>query len=264
MTVGPDLRLGIAAADEWIVGRHAAVEIQAHDFAEVAVQILRVHARFGHGALTQRQEQFAVRREHDARAEVQIGFERRHLPENHLDLLDAGFVGAEHALGQRGAVALVTPRFGIAPVDGAIVRELRIECDVEQPALAFEEHFRQAFQWRRQFSILADDAQIALSLGDQDALIGQEFECPAAFDILGDLGDVELEIALQTADASLAFERGLEVLAVRLACFQRCARLTRRSGLRRVLGLCGGRGSFARAGGAHCKNGETRGRVQER
>ena len=41
MAVAPDLRLGIAAADERIVGGDAAVVVQAQDLAGVRVQVLR-------------------------------------------------------------------------------------------------------------------------------------------------------------------------------------------------------------------------------
>ncbi len=147
MAVRPDLRLRVAAADEGIVARHAAIRIEAHDLAEVTVQILRMHASFRQRALAERQEQFAIGREHDARAEVQFRIPRRHLAEDHLHLLDAAFVRRQHALGERRAVAAFA-RLGIAPVNRAIGGELRIECYVEQAALALEINLGQAFQRR--------------------------------------------------------------------------------------------------------------------
>src|SRR5690606_9025915 len=53
VAVRPDLRLCIGTPDEGIVFRHTAVRIQAHDLAEVCAQILRLLARFGHGALAE-------------------------------------------------------------------------------------------------------------------------------------------------------------------------------------------------------------------
>ena len=81
VTVAPDFRFRVAAGDERVVGRHGAVAVEAYDFAEMLLQILRL---FALAAFAECDEHFAIRCEDDAGAEVVAAGIGRELTENDL------------------------------------------------------------------------------------------------------------------------------------------------------------------------------------
>ena len=120
------------------------------------------------------QKEIAVAGLHDAAAEMSAVGERAVLAEDHLDVGEPGraFV---HQLGarQRGARAAVH-RIGIAEIDRMVVAIAAVESHIEQPALARREDFRHPGKRRRDFAVLADDANAPRPLRDQQAAIRQE------------------------------------------------------------------------------------------
>ncbi len=103
-----------------------------------------------------------------------------------------GLVGSraeDHAAADESAF-LVTPApdgspvrrlvaLGEREVEHAIAREVRIECDVEQPAIGLREHVgRAAGQRPGHQSAVAHDAQAAVLLGDENVALGREGETP--------------------------------------------------------------------------------------
>src|SRR5690606_30844200 len=95
--VGPDLGPSVLAIDERIVVRCGAIRIDPHDLAPVPGQILRI---FHLKTLAEGYEQLAVRRDHDARAEMHVAVEGRQLPEDDAQLLKSGL---SIALGETSA-----------------------------------------------------------------------------------------------------------------------------------------------------------------
>ncbi len=172
VAVGPDFRLGVLAPDERIVGRSGAVRRDAHDLADVIAEVLRL-LRIG-AVIAQRQEQVVVRRLHDAAAEMPAARRRSFLAEDHLHVVElvTGELGPRH----RGAAAALV-RIGETEIDGLVLREVAIERDVMQPALARREHFRQAGKRRGELAV-GDDAQTAGTFRHQHAAVGQERERP--------------------------------------------------------------------------------------
>jgi hypothetical protein len=96
-----------------------------------------------------------------------------------VDHLDAGqrVVGRKRGARQRGAAAAVD-RLGIGEIKDVVLREVAVEDDVEQAALAAGENRRHAGERLRQRAVARDDAQAAGSFGHQHAAVGQKGERP--------------------------------------------------------------------------------------
>ena len=174
VAVAPDLRHRVLAADERIVVGHRAVRRDAHDLADVVAEVLRLLRM--RAVIAQRQEQIVVRRLHDPAAEVPATRRRAVLAEDDFHVFQpvAGQPRARH----RGVPAAALMRLGEAEIDGLVLREIAVERDVVQPALARCINARHAGQRRREFALGADDAEPAGPLRHQQAAAGQEGERP--------------------------------------------------------------------------------------
>ena len=190
MAVGPDFRIGARLADEWIVRRDAAIRRDAHDLAEIVVERLR-HIAVGE-MFAVGEEQIAVGALRDAAAEVVAARGRALLAVDHLDVGEARIVSRFKPRARQRRAAAVLERGGVGKIDGAVLREVAVERDIEQPALTGGEDLRHAGQRRRQFAVARHDAHAAGPLGDQHASVGQEGERPGMHQAAGDGFDLEI------------------------------------------------------------------------
>ena len=98
--------------------------------------------------------------------------------------------GLEPSARQRGAPSAVE-RLGVGKIDGAVLCEIVVEDDVQQPALADGKHFRHVRKRRRELAIRCDDAHAAGALGHQHAAVGKESKRPGVRQALRDGMDRE-------------------------------------------------------------------------
>jgi hypothetical protein len=143
----------------------------------MAVEALGVGAQRAVGALAERDVQHAVRREHQARAEMLVtvvrGFGAKH------DDDPGQRVARPVEDAARDARALAAgARLDVAPVDQSIGCERWRQRDVEQPALAARVDARQTAQRRFQAAVRAHDAQSPGLLTDEEVAAGQRFHRP--------------------------------------------------------------------------------------
>lgn len=94
------------------------------------------------------------------------------------------FAGLEPGARKCSAPAAVE-RLRVRKVDGAVLREVAVEDDVEQAALADRKYFRHVCERRRQLPVLRNNAHAARPLGHQHASAGQERERPGMNQALG-------------------------------------------------------------------------------
>ena len=182
VAVAPDLRLGILALHERVVGRRLAVGLDAHDFADVVVERLRVV--LAREAVAEADEELAVTRPDQARAEMVVAAaDLGCLAEDDLHVGER--VAVERGARDGGARAAVSC-LAVAPIDQPVARELRVQHHVEQAALARGHHRRQAGQRRIQRTVALDDAHAPRPLGDEHAAVGQKGQAPRMLEALGD------------------------------------------------------------------------------
>ena len=113
---------------------------------------------------------------------------------------------------------IVRARLGIRQVNPAILGVLRMNLDVEQPAiLAFPDRRRAGHGGRQQLTLLPH-AQAARPLGDEESAIGQEGQAPGRLEVAAD--DLDLERLLL----------GLDDLTVRVGDVDRLRFEIRRGG----------------------------------
>ena len=103
VAIAPDLGQRIAAAHKGVVFGHAAVFGNAHNFAQVVLQVLRL--LFVVRALAQRQKQTAIRPLHNAAAKMQLTGFLGFLAEEHLQVFQLALIAGESGFGQCRAVA---------------------------------------------------------------------------------------------------------------------------------------------------------------
>ena len=173
VTQAPQLGRRTGAANEGVVGRHAAVGLDADDLAQMVGGRLRVV--LAREAVAQAHEQTAIPREHEARAAVQAAAHLGQLPE---DDLHVGHALAIEPAARHGHAVATLAGFGIGPVDQAVVGELRVHGHVEQAALAARVDGGQAGEWFTRLAIRRQHAQPALSFGDEHAAVRQEGQRP--------------------------------------------------------------------------------------
>src|SRR5690606_3221325 len=126
-------------------------------------------------------------REHDAAAKMVLPVRLRLLPEDHGEVLDR--VVLEAAPAERGRRAFAA-RLRERQVHEAVVREVRIERDVEQAALAFGEDVWDAFDRVRQL-LAVEDPQLAGPLGDEQPAVRQERHSPGMVQPVRETLDVD-------------------------------------------------------------------------
>ena len=89
---------------------------------------------------------------------------------------------------QGGAVA-TGPRFRKTEIQGPVALEVRIQNEVEQPALSAHGDLRQTGERRPEFAVGLDHAHASRPLGHQEASLRQERQRPRVFQVPGqDLG----------------------------------------------------------------------------
>ena len=125
--------------------------------------------------------------EHHAPAEVTAAVRLRQRPEQHLHVFEP--VAVEPAAGELGAVA-ASALPGVGDVDEAVLREVRVEHHVVQPALAGFRHRRgePADGSRVQRAVRLDVAQPAGPFGDEHPSVGEERERPGMLQPVGQDG----------------------------------------------------------------------------
>ena len=165
-----NLRLVPGAADERVVRRHGAIVIQAQHFSRVAVRILRAAAVT---AARRRHIELAVaapgepRRPADARAAT----------EDVREIGDRRPVEAATSHRQR-RLPLGAGRLQVGEVDEVVGRKLRMEQNVHQPRSSLDAHRRDAGDGFRIQHAVADDAESAFLLRDEQGSVRQEREAP--------------------------------------------------------------------------------------
>src|SRR5690606_7023699 len=131
-------------------------------------------------------EEMTVTAEDEARAEVDapvgpgVGLE---------DLLDVREASAlEAPADHRGRRPPVVAGLGVAQVDEAVLLEVRVDRDVQEPALAPGPDLGRTLDRLRIERAVTDDAQPARALGDEDLAARQERHPPGVLEPL-DHGD---------------------------------------------------------------------------
>src|SRR5690606_17365085 len=164
----------------------------------------------------------AVGAECEPRAEVRASVIRRLYAEDHADITHAPIVLRQHATGDRGAIAALA-RLCIAPEDGAVVREVRTQGNIEQAALAAGIDPGQSADRLAQCAVGGYDAHAARPLRHEQAPIRQRLDRPRMFQPARDNLDIEGDAGTNAARACLTFERRLLIATVRRLRLQRDA-----------------------------------------
>ena len=210
VAVAPDRRHRARRVDERIVLRHRAVVVDAVDLAERLGEILRVRHVV---LLAEREEQVPLLVEDEARSVVRV----RRAVELGLRAEDDLLLGPLVVLVDlaadddrhrrrigRTATASATlrggcrrgrrcridrrggrrreagQRLGIGEIDPAVARVLRVDLDVEHPAVLLLPDLGRTFHRVRQQGALVDDAKAARTLGDEQPAVRQERQGPTA------------------------------------------------------------------------------------
>ncbi len=126
-------------------------------------------------ALAERDVEVALPVEHEARAEMLAAAPLWALPEEGLDVLQP--VAGEPTARHFGAHA-VRPAGGVGNVDHAVLRELRMQHHIHQPALPVHRDFRQPGDRLRVELVVRDQAQPPGFLRDEHASVRKEGERP--------------------------------------------------------------------------------------
>src|SRR5689334_715417 len=98
MTQRPDLRGHAAAIEEGVVRGYAAIVVEAHDLAEVALHVLRGRELL---ALAGRDPQLAVRPEGEAMPPVAAAVDLGHLSPDHGEIFERAASAREYQPGAR-------------------------------------------------------------------------------------------------------------------------------------------------------------------
>ncbi len=183
VAVRPDFGPRALLADEGVVLRHRAILVDAHDLAKVGRKILGGREL---EALAQGDEQLAVGSEGEPPAKMIAAVDFRLLAEDDGDVFEA--VSPERAAGHRGSGA-ARSGFRIGEIDEPVRRKIRIECDVEQPALTLGENLGHALKRLRYRSVLGYDAEPPRPFGDEHTAVGQKCEPPRMFESVDDRRD---------------------------------------------------------------------------
>ena len=179
MAVGEDLRPCAFAADEGIVRRHRAVVAQPHDLAAEIGEVLRALHLV---ALAAGHVEQACAVEDDARAEMQAAGRARQGLEDALHAEQRIVAELGPRQHRRGAALALA---GIGEIEHGVPREVGVQADVEQAALAARIDLGQAADRRPFEPAVGEDAQPARPLGDQQAAVGQEGHAPRLLEIEG-------------------------------------------------------------------------------
>ena len=169
---GEDLRPRARPADKGIVRRHRAVVLQAHDLAGEIAEILRAQ-HLETVADTDIHQPGAV--EDDARAEIEAALAARPGFEDRPDIDEPAVAQFGAGDGRRGAVAVARD---IGKIKGPVLREARMQADIEQARLASGAYGGHARQRPGFQPAVGEEAQPARPFGDQQAAVGQEGDAP--------------------------------------------------------------------------------------
>ena len=189
VTVAVDLRQCTRATDERIVLRHAAVGVDAHDRAHVAVELLRFLTE--EEAVAEAHHQRAIGQQQHAAAGVCIAGLRRMRGEDRLHVGQALTVEAcTHDAGVVGVLVAMHER----EEQHAAAFEIRRRQHLEQSGLAGVEHRRHALDGRFAQCAVLDHAQAARSLGDERTAVRQEGDGPGMLQTFGHRFDAEFGV----------------------------------------------------------------------
>src|SRR6185369_14848202 len=243
-----DLRLVTRPADERIVRGHAAVVADAEDLADVRVRILRrgwiVPIAERHiqeaGSVPREARAVAAARwpeslRRSGSAVIRIGDE---------DVLDVSQRRSAIPLrakycGRRVARSF-RARFRVGEIDQPVLREARMQRDVEQTAEAGREHLRHRADRRRVEHAVLDLAQSSWTFGDERIYsacpersrgVGKERDAPRVIETFGDDRDVD---ARATAGGQIPRPRAKRVNGSRTASSSLCSRRAFASGCGRL------------------------------
>jgi len=153
---------------------------------------------------------------------MQRGHQRRRLVVDDLHVLDLRCCAVDElAARDRGVVRAALTRLGVAPVDHLVLLIGRIQCDVEQSALATRVDHWQSFDgFRHRLAVCADDAQSSRPLGHEHASIGQPRHPPGVHESFSHRDDVERDVEFLLGHAMLPGEGRLLIRRVRWALVQ--------------------------------------------
>ncbi|MNS94354.1 hypothetical protein D3C72_1285670 [compost metagenome] len=209
----PDFRPRARLADEGVVSGDAAVGVDADGLAHVRAEILGLRPHRLVGALAQGDEQLAVGRKGQRRAEMLVAVIGGLGVEEGLNVLDLRQVVRQAAARHRRAVAAFT-RLGVAPVDHPVLRERRPDDDVQQPALAARIDGGQAGDGLADLALGADDAHPPRPLGHQPLAVRQQGQAPGVNQTRGRDCVRQRRFGADSRRARLAFEGRLLVRVV--------------------------------------------------
>ncbi|MNU98958.1 hypothetical protein D3C71_890790 [compost metagenome] len=185
VAVAPDLGQGARLFGERVVGRHGPFGGDADDLAVVVVELLGIVLAVV--AVTQGQEQVAVRRLHDAAAKMQAAFDLGPLAEDHLDVLQAASILGQRGPGQRRAVAACARRCGLGKTkeDAAVAGKGSVRHHIQQAALPACCHSRHPGQWGADLPAGTDNPHAPRPLSDQKLPLRQKGHRPRVIQALG-------------------------------------------------------------------------------
>lgn len=174
---------------ERIVDRYAAVGIDVDNGAGVILEILRaIHL----ATVAKADEQAAIGRYGDASAELQPAATEAVHQEQALDVRQLLFVRGETCAVNSGACSSGAGNGG-GKIQGAAGGKLRIEGDVEQPALTGCRDLRQAGD-RCLDRAVADDPERARPFGHDIGAVGENFDCPGVVQSAGNRFDLDADL----------------------------------------------------------------------
>ena len=191
MAIGPDRRIADRAIGERIVGRDAAILVDADDGAMRDLRVLRLLHVFE--ALAQRRIERAVAGELKARAEM-IGRIAAIGPEDFGHVFQRAAIIAEAAMDDRRTIGRVIA-LGIGNIDLPVGGKVRVQRDAEIAGLAFRIGWRQAADGRRRAFAAGDIFQAAFLFREQQVAIRQEGHAPRKFGFGDDRGELQFDVA---------------------------------------------------------------------
>ena len=134
MAVGENLGQHIVTADERIVVGQAAIGMQPEHAAGVVVELLGERPL---APIAMRDEQITVGIEHQPRAEMPAAAAEPVGAKDHLDITERSFAQPATRHRRPGTASRrLVGEVGIAQIDQAVGREIRVQRHIEQPALA--------------------------------------------------------------------------------------------------------------------------------
>ena len=185
MAPGIDFRPHGRAPDKWVVWRDAAVFSQADNLPEIGCQVLRFFAIFESFADGERER--TVGKERHSPTVVIVRILQRHCLENHMQVLE---LAAVEARARHLCTICGGGSRGVGQIDDVVLREIRMQNDVEQPRLAAGMHRRDPADRLSLQRAVFDHAQPTDTLRYEYRAVRQKRHRPRMIQPFGDLGDL--------------------------------------------------------------------------